>query len=119
MPERERARLLEVFAPVYPDVIAHHITHVFGVSDTHELPTGTTGTIIGVADDGEGVQALVVDMGKARPDGKPYHITWSLDKAAGRSAKQSNDVIAEKGFEKVYPIPIEGLVAKFYPFHRV
>jgi hypothetical protein len=116
LPETERARLLAVFGTEYPDVVAHHITHAFGVSDTAELPTETSGTIIGIADDGEGVQALVVDMGHERPDGGTYHITWSLDKAAGRTPKQSNDVIRDKGFEKVYPIPVKGLVAKFYPF---
>lgn len=115
LPERERARLLEMIPPVYPDVIAHHITHAFGVSEDYDLPTETTGTIIGVADDGAGVQALVVDMGRDRPDGGTYHVTWSLDREAGRSPKQSNDVIAQ-GFEKIYPVRIEGLTAHFTPF---
>jgi hypothetical protein len=34
-----------------------------------------------MADDGEGIQALLVsvDGKKVKPDGFPYHITWSLD----------------------------------------
>lgn len=117
LPEHERARLLGLIAPVYPDVIAHHITHAFGVPDTYELPQQTTGRIVGIADDGAGVQALVIDMGSERPMGGTYHCTWSLDRAAGRTPKQSNDVIAQ-GWEKCYPIEITGLVARFFPFGR-
>jgi hypothetical protein len=39
-----------------------------------------------------------------RPDGGTYHITWSL--AEGRDAKESNDVIAARGWQPVDP-PIE------------
>jgi hypothetical protein len=53
--------------------------------------------VVGVADDGAGVQALVVEIGGTtrRPDGSAYHITWSL--ARGRRAAESNDVIRERG----------------------
>jgi hypothetical protein len=118
IPESERARLLGVFETAYPDVIAHHITHAFGVSDATPLPSETECFIFGIADDGVGVQALVVDMGHVRPDGGIHHVTWSIDRAAGRSPKQSNDVIRDNGFERVYPVRVRGLTAKFYPFGR-
>ena len=53
---------------------------------------------MGVADDGEGVQALVVEIGGTtrRPDGAAFHIAWSL--GAGRRAAESNDVIQERGW---------------------
>jgi hypothetical protein len=61
--------------------------------------TGTVkGVVVGVADDGAGVQALVVEIGGTtrRPDGSTYHVTWSL--GPGRDAVESNDVIRERGW---------------------
>lgn len=116
LPEVERQNILGLFKPRYPDVIAHHITHAFNVSELYPLPSETKGTIIGIADDGKGVQALVVDMGHDRPDGGTYHITLSIDKAAGRTPKESNDVILEKGYTPTPVLKLNGLVAKFYPF---
>ncbi len=54
--------------------------------------------MVGVADDGAGVQALVVEIGGStrRPDGSSYHIAWSL--GAGRKAAESNDVIRVRGW---------------------
>ena len=54
--------------------------------------------MVGVADDGAGVQALVVEIGGTtrRPDGSAFHIAWSL--GAGRKAAESNDVIRERGW---------------------
>ena len=43
-----------------------------------------------------------------RPDGSTFHITWSLDKAKGREARESNEVLKEKGWEPLgTTIPIE------------
>lgn len=116
IPETERARLLALFPTVYPDVVAHHITHAFGVPEDRELPTHTEGVIVGICDDCDGVQALVVDMGHERPDGGTYHITWSLDRAKGRTPKESNTAIENEGYYPVERTPVKGLVAKFYPF---
>jgi hypothetical protein len=54
--------------------------------------------IIGRADDGNGVEAMVValDGSSSRPDGGTWHVTWSLGE--GRKAKESNDVIAAYGW---------------------
>ena len=63
--------------------------------------------MVGEADDGAGVQALVVAIGGTtdRPDGSTYHITWSL--GPGRAAKESDDVIRDRGWTALaQPVPI-------------
>jgi len=106
LPERDRAELLQRFPPVYHDVIAHHITLAMGV---HELPTATIATVVGMVDDDEGIQALVVavDGSMERPDGGTYHITWSVDRETfNRKPFHSNEVIAEIGWKPCWPITI-------------
>ena len=103
---RDREALLERFPPRYEEVVAHHVTLKFGDRKA-EPPTETEGEIVGEADDGRGVQAMVVRIGGStdRPDGSTYHITWSL--APGRQAQESNLVIARRGFTWFpQPIPI-------------
>ncbi|WP_142850457.1 hypothetical protein [Telmatospirillum sp. J64-1] len=97
----ERALLLERFPPAYPDVIADHVTLAARVSRQAPLPCETSGEIVGISNDGNGVQALVVRIGGTtdRPDGSTYHITWSLDRSKGRRPVESNDVIARLGWE--------------------
>lgn len=105
--EHDREILLARFTPVWPDVVAHHVTLASATTDP--LPTQTAGEIVGHVNDGEGLQALVVAIGGTtdRPDGSIWHITWSLDKARGREARQSNDVLRERGFDPLdAPIPI-------------
>jgi len=107
--EESRAQLLKAFPPRYPDIIADHITLASGADQHAPRPTGDSGEVIGRADDGEGVEALVVRIAGTsnRPDGGTYHITWSLDAARGRTAKQSNDVIREHGWTALpEPAPI-------------
>ena len=95
---RERAALLERFPPRYGEVVADHVTLKFA-PDQPRLPTETAGEIVGQTDDGAGVQAMVVRIGGTteRPDGSTYHITWSL--GPGREARESNDVLREKGWQ--------------------
>jgi hypothetical protein len=89
-----RDALLARFPPRYGTVVAHHVTLKFG-DETAQPPAETVGEIVGEADDGAGVQALVAAIGgsTARPDGGVFHITWSL--AEGREARDSNEVIAQ------------------------
>ena len=111
----DRRRLLAHFRPLFPDVIADHITLTGGATGAR-LPTARVGQIVGEVDDGAGVQALVVQVGGTteRPDGKSYHITWSLDRAHGRRAVESNDVIARLGWRRlVAPVPIRLHPARF------
>ena len=90
----QRRRLLEKFPPRYGRPIAHHVTLLVDPG-RGSLPPRAEGAIVGRADDGRGVEAMVVRInGKAeRPDGGTFHLTWSL--ADGRAAKESNAVIAK------------------------
>ena len=94
----DRDRLMAVFPPAYPRVVAHHVTLKAGVRLDFPLPGDTEGSVVGVADDGAGVRALAVEIGGAtrRPDGSIYHVTWWL--AAGLEAADSNDAIRERGW---------------------
>ena len=96
---QDREALLRRFPPRWPDTIADHVTLATNAA-SRPLPPRLHATIIGEADDGKGVQALVVSIGGTthRPDGGHYHITWSLDRALGREAVESNDVIARHGW---------------------
>jgi hypothetical protein len=105
--ETARESLLKRFPPAWSDVVAHHVT--LASKTDAALPTETAGDVVGHVNDGEGLQALVVAIGGTtdRPDGSTYHITWSLDRAAGRTPVQSNDVLREHGWDRLdAPIPI-------------
>ena len=112
----ERDVLLARFAPCYPDAVADHVTMQAKVARDTPLPPPVTCEIVGEADDGAGVQAMVVriDGTTDRPDGSTFHITWSLDKARGRRAVQSNDVIRERGWTPLpEPVPVTVRPARF------
>jgi hypothetical protein len=100
-----RDALLARFAPRYARVVAHHVTLKFGDRDA-QAPSEAVSQIVGEADDGAGVQALVVaiDGSAARPDGGVFHITWSL--AEGREARESNDVIAQGWARLAEPVAV-------------
>jgi len=115
LPPDERRRLLQRFEPRYDRVVADHVTLRSGVVDDAPAPRETAGEIVGVADDGEGVQALVVKIGEgtARPGGGTYHITWSLGPM--RTAKESNDVIAARGWTRLEsPEPVRLEPGRFF-----
>ena len=97
-----RAELLARFPPVYAETVADHVT--FGrKSKAPAMPEADRATVVGRADDGRGVEALVVEVNgtTGRWDGGTYHVTWSL--GPGRAAKESNEVIAAQGWQ-----PVEG-----------
>lgn len=101
--------LIKRFAPLFPDVIADHVTLDGSAGRDDGLPVETAGMVVGEIDDGRGVQALVVAIGGKthRPDGSTYHMTWSIDVAAGRHAIESNAVIRALGWRPVEPpVPI-------------
>ena len=100
----ERSDLLVKHAPRYAQAVADHVTLKVG---SKQLPDDVQASIVGRTDDGEGVEAMVVtiDGTTDRPDGSTYHITWSL--GPGRRAKESNDVLKERGWHELdHPIPI-------------
>jgi hypothetical protein len=94
----DRESLLAAIPPAYPRVVARHVALESGAPPAFALPGEAEGFVVGVADDGAGVQALVVEIGGTteRPDGSTCHITQSL--AAGRDAVESNHVIGERGW---------------------
>ena len=102
LPQDERESLLARFPPKYDNVIADHVTLRVGATPGTPLPRKPdVSRIIGRADDGESLECLVVEMDGTtdRPDGSTYHITWSL--GPGRKARESNDVLRDKGWEHV------------------
>lgn len=107
--DSDRAMLLELFPPEWPDVIADHVTLDSQAGRDAPLPHASKGEVVGAINDEQGLQALVVaiDGMTERPDGSTYHITWSLDRARGREPVESNNVIAERGWRPVDdPVPI-------------
>lgn len=112
---RQRTELLQQFPPRYRNPVADHVTLVAGAGGSAVVPEETIGEIIGRADDGRGVEALVVRIGGTtdRPGGGTYHITWSLEQ--GRKARESNDVIAARGYEEIeLPMPVQ-LIPQRWP----
>lgn len=110
LPDDERRRLLTRFPPLYDTVVADHVTFTAPRGTT--LPAVLHARIVGVANDGQGVQALVVEINDTthRPDGSTYHMTWSLDSMLGRQAHESNDVIRERGWR-----PLQGPAVRLVP----
>ena len=95
-----RAALLARHPPRYAKAVADHVTFEPAPGAAEVVPPPVrSARIVGRADDGAGVEAMVVEIdgGTDRPDGSTWHVTWSL--ADGRSAKESNDVIAERGWK--------------------
>lgn len=110
----EREALLLRFPPAYEHAVADHVTLLADAPPDSPLPTATTGEIVGRTDDRRGVQAMImrIEGTSNRPGGGFYHVTWSL--AEGRRAVESNDVIAQGGWEALdRPIPITLTPARF------
>ena len=111
----ERDDLLRRFPPRYARAIADHVTFEAAASPDAPLPgPAPDAEIVGRADDGKGVEAMVVRLGGTtdRPDGSTWHITWSL--RPGRRAKESNDVIAASGWTDFQePVPVALIPARW------
>lgn len=102
--------------PMFPDVIAHHVTHEFGVYDS--LPPDATSVRVVATVSNNKVQAAIVTVNgsEVRDENSFYHITISLDKSAGAKAVGSNALIAdENNWQDVDPFNIP-VVPTFFPF---
>ena len=111
----QRRELLQRFPPTFAQAVADHVTLAAGAAPDAPLPQESHGQIVGRAEDGEGVEAMVVaiDGTTDRPGGGTYHITWSLGE--GRKAVESNDVIAANGWADFdVPIPVTLRPARFH-----
>lgn len=107
----QRELLLSQYPARYPDSIADHVTLKTDAA-VDALPSRVEAAIVGHADDGDSLECMVVtiDGTTGRPDGSIFHITWSLDKSKGRRARESNDLLKERGwsrFDKPVPIKLE------------
>ena len=114
LPQEQRTLLLERFPPKYSNVVADHVTLRVGATPQTPLPRKVDARIVGRADDGDSLECLVVELDGTtdRPDGSTYHITWSL--GPGRKARQSNDVLRDKGWSLIdAPIAVELEPARF------
>jgi hypothetical protein len=121
--DEARQSVLRAFPPRYARAVAEHITVAFGVAAGAKLPPEARIEIVGHADDGNGIEALVVsvDGGTLRPaDGKTYHVTLSYDPARKPGAAidpqgtateyraiHSNALIEAFGYKAVPPMKIE------------
>jgi len=111
-----RELLLDVLPPHWHDMTADHITLTGHSAEDAPLPTETTATVIGHADDRKGLEALVIAIGGSarRPDGSIFHITWSIDRALGRKAVESNELLTRRGWDPLaVPIEITIIPARF------
>jgi hypothetical protein len=113
--QADRDMLLREFPPKYDNVVADHVTLRTGATPETPLPRKPEGSrIVGSADDGKGVECMVVELDETteRPDGSTYHITWSLGPT--RRARESNDVLRDQGWDYLEaPIPIDLEPARF------
>ena len=111
----QRDDLLDRFPPRYADVDADHVT-LRTNAQRDPLPPSVDASIVGHADDGDSLEAMVVtvDGTTDRPDGSVFHITWSLEKAKGRRARESNDLLKDGNWERIeQPVPIRIRPARF------
>ncbi len=84
-----RERLLSIITPKYQEVIAHHVTHTYvpnvlfklNPDQVPAIPEAHTIRIMGIIDDGRGLQTLITEVNgtTVRGDGGFFHLTYSLD----------------------------------------
>tara|TARA_R110000782_G_scaffold106249_1_gene194453 strand:- start:127 stop:543 length:417 start_codon:yes stop_codon:yes gene_type:complete len=95
--DQSRDKLMRILWPIHPDVIAHHVTHEYGVYQSFP-PDATSVRMIAIAADDK-VQAAIVEVNgiSERLHGNSfYHITISIDKSAGGKAVDSNTLIKDR-----------------------
>lgn len=100
--ERSRTLLLQAFPPKHPDVICHHVTLEFGVSedrlqDITEAIDGAFVEVVGSVYDDK-AEALIVKINGCmeRIDLGTFHITHSLDRSKGAKPVYSNTLVSNK-----------------------
>ena len=105
-----RALIIKRHPALFPEQIAHHITHQF--PDQKRPPPVEEVKVVGYAKDiSFGLECLVVsiDGNSERPSGGIYHITLSLDRSLGAKPVLSNRLL-ESGWERLespYRIEVE------------
>jgi hypothetical protein len=108
--------LLAHIEPIHPDVIAHHVTHEYGVFES--LPPDATYVRVTAVASNDKVQAAIVKVNGTsfRPNDKVYHITISIDRAAGAKPVDSNDLVQDsRNWVAVDPFNL-AVMPKFFKF---
>ena len=100
------------FDPLYERIILEHITYQY--PDDRKAPPVFSAEIVGELHD-DGVQAVVVKINGSwtRPDGKIFHVTYSLSN--GHKPAESNILIKRFGVKNINIIepPIELTIESF------
>lgn len=114
--ERGRSHLLAHITPVHPDVLAHHVTHDFGIYESLP-PDADHARVIAVAENHLVQAALVQINGQInRGDASVYHITISVDRAAGGKPVDSNGLLADdSNWQPIDPFNVD-VEPAFFPF---
>lgn len=114
--QSSRDMVVRLYPPKFPELIGHHVSHQFvrdANVDREIAPSPTTVSIIGYAcNDGLEAFAVAVDGNTLRPDGKTYHLTWSLDRSKGYKPVDSNELVLKGRIQPISPpIPLRTVFA--------
>ncbi len=103
--------LLKALPPAFATIKADHVTHRYGVTDFGDIAPSADIHITHYIRDPQGLDVLKVTVNgqETKPDGQPYHITWSINETVPMSdalcahiglptprpyqAKDSNDLV--------------------------
>lgn len=120
IPESERKKILSKFVPSFEKIILHHITNEFNVEENIPPPCNEA-KIIGFSKytdlSMKGIETFVVEVcGKLiRPDGKIYHITFSLSPDKYKPS-DSNTIIKKYGYITLQTPLFIKVIPSFIPF---
>jgi hypothetical protein len=117
--ENARQELLTAVPAMFPDVIAHHVTHDYNISES--MPPHTDSVRVVSVASNDMIQAVIVKVlgtvTRAHGDSF-YHITISIDKSAGGKAVDSNALIKDRS-NWVVIAPVElAVIPTFFPFGK-
>ena len=98
--EEDRRKNLTSVNPKFPEVVNHHITHMFNVEKPESFDKNARVEVIGLCR-GCDIDCLVVSVdGKTHaPDGRRYHITYSREE--GVEAYKSNEILDNYKIENI------------------
>ena len=117
--DNARQELLAAVPAMFPDVVAHHVTHEYNIVESDPPYAGTV-RVVAVANNAM-IQAVIVKVlgTTARAHGDSvYHVTLSMDKAAGAKANDSNTLIKDsRNWTAVVPFDID-VIPTFFPFGK-
>ena len=106
----DRDKLAERFPPKFPELIGHHVTFRFGVRPDPDISYGAHVPVmlIGYSCNDDGLEAFTVSVNGSthRPDGKIFHLTWSLDRSKGFKPVDSGALVQGKSHPIDPPIQL-------------